>query len=256
MVPLNQKAKYSALVASRLAEVGLTANQVDRVHPKLMQALEFLRNPPPLDSGHFNYRQTVLEAARLLDITAARLISAAVRQDNLFRQPAKVTDEKVTRAAELIGVEKAEYVEAALRTPTLFYRDPEVIAGHARKMDSFAEKKYVPPNVREYYMRNSAMLALGDDNFALREAFAAHTGWRNDTTYALLRTSRSEIQNQFLRALGHDPLQKTVSVPRPTGDFAEAAEGKQALLLIRGLEEGWFKGYTYDPEPEDGMVPA
>jgi hypothetical protein len=194
----------------------------------------------------------VLEHFAADGLTRSDYLRAAIKQPSLLCQRPETIICHIERVAAHFapsGLTRGDYLKAAIKQPSLFSQNAETIIGHVNLVEELHRKGLLPlPNstrgppskmspVLAFMVNEPSLLTLADDNFALRE-IAAHVTETPPTT-ALLRRTRSEVEHELSKALGHDDLNEAI----PKIDASAGQDHHARNLLLRALiREGMVKG--------------
>jgi hypothetical protein len=194
----------------------------------------------------------VVEHFTRYGLTYRDYLRAATKQPSLFNQRSETLIANIEGVVTHFagdGLTYRDYLRAATKQPSLFTQKPQTIIQHVNLVADLhsqgvlrlPESSRGPPNevgsVLPFMVSNPHYFCLADDNFALREIHARVTGRPPSST--VLQTSRSQVEHELAKSLGHSDRDKPVAKVDPDAELGPHARN---LLLRALIREGWVKG--------------
>ncbi len=106
-------------------KIETTAKLIGVTKAKMVAAA--LKQPPLFCQSPTTLNANIESTAKLVGVTKAKMVSTALKRSQLFCQSPETLNANIEGTATLVGVTKAKMVAAALKKPSLFCQSPETL---------------------------------------------------------------------------------------------------------------------------------
>lgn len=193
-------------------------------------------------------------------LTDRDYLQAALKLPSLFTlSPSRAEDNIRDVAAHFRddGMTSRGYLTAALSMPSLFALTPATVTQHINAVMSLAERGiFNPPkprggqertgfshtparsNVIDFLLRNPRVLTFADDNIGVREVHQVLTG--GATNYKFIQTSRTTVEQELMRHLGHGETEQPVPSDGFIAGAAAPTKEQAERFVLRALMHAGF----------------